>query len=74
MMMPAVNGVVIATEKKLTSPLMDPDSVQKICMLTDNIGVVYSGMGAWSRGGHRGLTRARRPRLPCARAQGTKAR
>jgi len=38
----AANGVVIATEKKLPSNLVD---VQKIQALTPNIGVVYSGMG-----------------------------
>ncbi|CAJ2659196.1 unnamed protein product [Trifolium pratense] len=41
----AANGVVIATEKKLPSILVDEASVQKIQLLTPNIGVVYSGMG-----------------------------
>ncbi|ESQ27198.1 hypothetical protein EUTSA_v10018943mg [Eutrema salsugineum] len=41
----ASNGVVIATEKKLPSILVDEASVQKIQHLTPNIGVVYSGMG-----------------------------
>lgn len=41
----ATNGVVLATEKKMGSPLMDPKSVQKICNLTDSAGIVYSGMG-----------------------------
>ncbi|KAM0869679.1 hypothetical protein ACQ4PT_040502 [Festuca glaucescens] len=41
----AANGVVIATEKKLPSILVDETSVQKIQSLTPNIGVVYSGMG-----------------------------
>ncbi|KAE8671781.1 Proteasome subunit alpha type-2 [Hibiscus syriacus] len=41
----ASNGVVIATEKKLPSILVDETSVQKIQCLTPNIGVVYSGMG-----------------------------
>ncbi|XWS16027.1 hypothetical protein CRYUN_Cryun34aG0051000 [Craigia yunnanensis] len=41
----AANGVVIATEKKLPSILVDESSVQKIQCLTPNIGVVYSGMG-----------------------------
>ncbi|KAM0010771.1 putative proteasome endopeptidase complex [Helianthus debilis subsp. tardiflorus] len=39
------NVVVIATEKKLPSILVDETSVQKIQILTPNIGVVYSGMG-----------------------------
>jgi len=41
----ATDGVVIATEKKLPSILVDETTVQKIVMLTPNIGVVYSGMG-----------------------------
>ncbi|KVH95782.1 Proteasome A-type subunit [Cynara cardunculus var. scolymus] len=45
----AANGVVIATEKKLPSILVDESSVQKIQILTPNIGVVYSGMGPDSR-------------------------
>lgn len=45
----AANGVVIATEKKLRSTLVDESTVQKIALLTPNIGVVYSGMGPDSR-------------------------
>jgi 20S proteasome subunit alpha 2 len=41
----ATNGVVLATEKKLASILVDEDSVEKITHFTGNIGVVYSGMG-----------------------------
>lgn len=41
----ATDGVVIATEKKLPSVLVDEGTVQKISTLTPNIGVVYSGMG-----------------------------
>lgn len=41
----ATDGVVIATEKKLPSVLVDETTVQKITMLSPNIGVVYSGMG-----------------------------
>ena len=41
----ASDGVVIATEKKLPSALVDESTVQKISMLTPNIAVVYSGMG-----------------------------
>ena len=36
----ARNGVVIATEKKLPSVLIDEGSVQKILMLTENIAIV----------------------------------
>ena len=45
----ATDGVVIATEKKLPSVLVDEATVQKIASLTPNIGVVYSGMGPDSR-------------------------
>ncbi|KAK2076264.1 Protein phosphatase PP2A regulatory subunit B [Prototheca wickerhamii] len=45
----ASNGVVIATEKKLPSTLVDEKTVKKISLLTPNIGVVYSGMGPDSR-------------------------
>jgi len=41
----ATDGVVIATEKKLPSVLVDEATVQKIQMVSPNIGVVYSGMG-----------------------------
>lgn len=53
----AKNGVVIATEKKAPTILIDETSLQKICMLTDSIGAVYSGMGA--RTGARHAPRAR---------------
>ena len=45
----ATNGVVIATEKKLRSSLVDESTVQRISTLTPNIGVAYSGMGPDSR-------------------------
>merc|ERR1712087_139381 len=45
----AKDGVVIATEKKLPSVLVDKDSVKKIVQLTPEIGVIYSGMGPDSR-------------------------
>ena len=41
----AVNGVVICTEKKLPSVLIDEDSVEKTSILTSNVGVTYAGMG-----------------------------
>jgi 20S proteasome alpha/beta subunit len=41
----ATDGVVIATEKKLPSTLVDETTVQKIMTITPQIGVVYSGMG-----------------------------
>ena len=45
MIFSATNGVVIAAEKKSPSILVDGSSLQKVSVLTDNIGVVYSGMG-----------------------------
>lgn len=41
----ATNGVVLATEKKSSSPLLDPSSLEKISLITPNLGMVYSGMG-----------------------------
>jgi 20S proteasome subunit alpha 2 len=45
----AKNGVVIATEKKMPSVLMDDASLEKISKITDNTGLVYSGIGPDSR-------------------------
>lgn len=45
----AANGVVLATEKKLPSILVDESTVQKVSLLTPNIGVTYAGMGPDSR-------------------------
>ena len=45
----ATNGVVLATEKKMSTPLMDSSSVQKISALDDHIGMVYAGMGPDAR-------------------------
>jgi 20S proteasome subunit alpha 2 len=42
---PATNGIVLATEKKSSSPLIDSTSSSKISLITPNIGMVYSGMG-----------------------------
>ncbi|EER25488.1 proteasome component, putative [Coccidioides posadasii C735 delta SOWgp] len=41
----ATNGVVLATEKKSSSPLIDSSSLSKISLITPDIGMVYSGMG-----------------------------
>ena len=41
----ATNGVVLATEKKLPTPLIDTDEFHKIHPVTDSVGCVYSGMG-----------------------------
>ena len=41
----ATNGVVLATEKKMGSTLMEADSVSKICVLNKSAGVTYAGMG-----------------------------
>lgn len=45
----ATNGTVIATEKKMPSLLVDETTLHKVVNLTDNIGIVYSGMGPDSR-------------------------
>lgn len=41
----AKNGVVIASEKKIPSILVDSDSIAKIKHLSGNVGTCYSGMG-----------------------------
>lgn len=41
----ATNGIVLATEKKSSSPLIDPPSLSKISTVTPDIGLVYAGMG-----------------------------
>jgi 20S proteasome subunit alpha 2 len=41
----ASNGIVIATEKKSPSILIDSSIVDKVSVICPNIGVVYSGMG-----------------------------
>ncbi|CAL5221470.1 g3666 [Coccomyxa viridis] len=45
----ATNGVVLATEKKLRSTLIDESTVKKISVVSPNIGLAYSGMGPDSR-------------------------
>lgn len=39
------NGVVIATEKKLPTILVDESSHKKISVLAEPSGIVYSGLG-----------------------------
>ncbi|KAG9128231.1 Proteasome subunit alpha type-2 [Ceratobasidium sp. 392] len=41
----ATNGIVIATEKKASSILVDESAIDKVCVICPNIGIVYSGMG-----------------------------
>ncbi|EPQ59284.1 proteasome-domain-containing protein [Gloeophyllum trabeum ATCC 11539] len=41
----ASNGIVIATEKKTSSILIDDSMLDKVCVICPNIGIVYSGMG-----------------------------
>lgn len=41
----AKDGVVIATDKKLTSELVDVSSVHKVELLTPSSGVCFSGVG-----------------------------
>ena len=45
----ALDGVVLATEKKLPSALVDESTVSKISLLTPHVGSVYSGMGPDAR-------------------------
>lgn len=41
----ATNGVVLCTEKKSSSTLVDEDSIERIVYFTESIGAVYAGMG-----------------------------
>ncbi len=41
----ASNGIVIATEKKSSSILIDDSVIEKVAVVCSNIGIVYSGMG-----------------------------
>ena len=41
----ATNGVVLATEKKAPSLLLDTSMIEKVAPICPNIGFVYSGMG-----------------------------
>lgn len=41
----AGNGIVLATEKKASSELMDNDSLTKVSEITPDIGMIYAGMG-----------------------------
>ena len=41
----AKNGVVIACEKKLSSPLVDETSIHKVEALSDYMGTTYAGIG-----------------------------
>jgi hypothetical protein len=43
--LPATNGIVIATEKKSSSILIDESMLDKVSVVCPNIGIVYSGMG-----------------------------
>ncbi|KAJ3042726.1 Proteasome subunit alpha type-2 [Rhizophlyctis rosea] len=45
----ATNGVVIATEKKVPSFLVDDSTMEKVSVICGNIGMVYSGMGPDAR-------------------------
>mmetsp|Transcript_6946 Transcript_6946/g.13498 ORF Transcript_6946/g.13498 Transcript_6946/m.13498 type:complete len:237 (+) Transcript_6946:68-778(+) len=41
----AVDGVVIATDKKVSSPLIDGSEVHKVQAASEGVGMVYSGLG-----------------------------
>lgn len=41
----ATNGIVIATEKKSSSILIDDTMIEKVASISPSIGLVYSGMG-----------------------------
>ena len=41
----AVDGVVIATDKKFSSPLIEGEGVKKVEKVTEGSGFVYAGVG-----------------------------
>jgi 20S proteasome subunit alpha 2 len=41
----ATNGIVIATEKKSASSLVDDSTLEKVATICSNIGMIYSGLG-----------------------------
>eukprot|EP00753_Platysulcus_tardus_P007277 PLAT15024.1.p2 GENE.PLAT15024.1~~PLAT15024.1.p2 ORF type:complete len:250 (+),score=77.21 PLAT15024.1:44-751(+) len=41
----ATNGVVVATEKTMPTSLIEPDSVEKVSVLSEGAGAVYAGIG-----------------------------
>ncbi|KAJ3068568.1 Proteasome subunit alpha type-2 [Podochytrium sp. JEL0797] len=43
------NGIVIATERKSHTPLLEDSSIEKVSTICRNIGMVYSGMGPDAR-------------------------
>lgn len=45
----ASNGSVIITEKRSPSALVDDSTIEKVSMVCENIGLVYSGMGPDAR-------------------------
>ena len=45
----AVDGVVLATEKKARLPLVDGSTISKLSPVTPNSGLAYAGMGPDSR-------------------------
>jgi 20S proteasome subunit alpha 2 len=45
----AANGIVIATEKKTPSILVDEHTITKVSAISTNIGMVYAGMGPDAR-------------------------
>ena len=45
----ASNGIVIATEKKIATFLIEDEELSRVSQISTNIGVVYSGMGPDAR-------------------------
>jgi 20S proteasome subunit alpha 2 len=45
----AVDGVVITSEKKAPSPLIDPTTIQKVFLIDEHVGFTYSGLGPDAR-------------------------
>lgn len=44
-----MNGAVLVTERRATSPLIDAATLERVSAITDTVGLVYSGMGPDAR-------------------------
>ena len=45
-------GVILAVEKRITSPLMEPTSIEKIVEIDAHIACAFSGMNVYMTGNH----------------------
>ena len=41
----ARDGFVLVSEKKIENPLVEPETIEKVCPVSETIGMTYSGLG-----------------------------